>query len=102
MPQPSSCLRRVASPSCLDAGTCCFAQSSDRTHSSVLPITVALPVPALACLHGLPTVTEGEVIPLQTIIECLKQVTTGELPPNTRSGQSFIHDPKVVRLSLCP
>ena len=32
---------------------------------------------------------------LQTIIECLKQVTTGELPPNTRSGQSFIHDPKV-------
>ena len=31
---------------------------------------------------------------LQTIIECLKQATTGELPPNTRSGQSFIHDPK--------
>lgn len=21
--------------------------------------------------------------------------TTGDLPPNTRSGQSFIHDPKV-------
>lgn len=32
----------------------------------------------------------------QTIIECLKQVCTGELPPNTRSGQSFIHDPKVL------
>ena len=32
---------------------------------------------------------------MQTIIECLKQATTGELPPNTRSGQSFIHDPKV-------
>lgn len=31
-----------------------------------------------------------------TIIECLKQVCTGELPPNTRSGQSFIHDPKVA------
>lgn len=31
----------------------------------------------------------------QTIIECLKQVTTGELPPNTRSGQAFIHDPRV-------
>lgn len=31
----------------------------------------------------------------QTIIECLKMATTGDLPPNTRSGQSFIHDPKV-------
>ena len=34
---------------------------------------------------------------LQTIIECLKQACTGELPPNTRSGQSFIHDPKVCK-----
>jgi hypothetical protein len=32
---------------------------------------------------------------LQTVIECLKMACTGELPPNTRSGQSFIHDPKV-------
>ncbi|KAK9845615.1 hypothetical protein WJX84_004608 [Apatococcus fuscideae] len=31
-----------------------------------------------------------------TIIECLKQACTGALPPNTRSGQSFIHDPKVA------
>eukprot|EP00798_Chlamydomonas_sp_ICE-L_P012325 gene12325-15495_t len=31
-----------------------------------------------------------------TVIECLKQACTGELPPNTRSGQSFIHDPKVA------
>ncbi len=31
---------------------------------------------------------------MQTIIECLKQACTGELPPNTRNGQSFIHDPK--------
>ena len=30
----------------------------------------------------------------QTVIECLKQACTGALPPNTRSGQSFIHDPK--------
>ncbi|GJT13526.1 DNA repair protein RAD50, partial [Tanacetum coccineum] len=29
-----------------------------------------------------------------TIIECLKLSCTGELPPNARSGQSFIHDPK--------
>lgn len=32
---------------------------------------------------------------LQTIIECLKLSCTGELPPNARSGHSFIHDPKV-------
>ncbi|PSC68536.1 DNA repair RAD50 [Micractinium conductrix] len=32
-----------------------------------------------------------------TVIECLKMACTGELPPNTRSGQSFIHDPKVAR-----
>ncbi|KAJ3675731.1 hypothetical protein LUZ60_004773 [Juncus effusus] len=31
-----------------------------------------------------------------TIIECLKLSCTGELPPNSRSGQSFIHDPKVA------
>lgn len=31
-----------------------------------------------------------------TIIECLKLSCTGELPPNVRSGQSFIHDPKVA------
>ncbi|KMT14828.1 hypothetical protein BVRB_3g065520 isoform B [Beta vulgaris subsp. vulgaris] len=31
-----------------------------------------------------------------TIIECLKLACTGELPPNARSGQSFIHDPKVA------
>lgn len=37
---------------------------------------------------------------LQTIIECLKMACTGELPPNTRSGQSFIHDPKVERQCL--
>jgi DNA repair protein RAD50 len=34
--------------------------------------------------------------PPQTIIECLKMACTGELPPNTRNGQSFIHDPKVA------
>ncbi|KAL2530181.1 DNA repair protein RAD50 [Forsythia ovata] len=31
-----------------------------------------------------------------TIIECLKVACTGELPPNARSGHSFIHDPKVA------
>ena len=35
------------------------------------------------------------VLHLQTIIECLKLSCTGELPPNARSGHSFIHDPKV-------
>lgn len=31
-----------------------------------------------------------------TIIESLKHACTGELPPNSRSGQSFVHDPKVA------
>jgi len=31
-----------------------------------------------------------------TIIECLKMASTGDLPPNVRSGQNFIHDPKVA------
>jgi hypothetical protein len=33
---------------------------------------------------------------LQTIIECLKLSCTGELPPNSRSGHTFVHDPKVI------
>lgn len=35
-----------------------------------------------------------------TVIECLKQATTGSLPPNCRNGQSFIHDPQ-VRCCAC-
>ncbi|KAK4689016.1 DNA repair protein RAD50, partial [Tremellales sp. Uapishka_1] len=30
-----------------------------------------------------------------TIIECLKYVTTGDLPPNTKGG-AFVHDPKMA------
>ena len=33
----------------------------------------------------------------QTIIECLKHAVTGEWPPNSHAGKSFIHDPKVGR-----
>ena len=32
---------------------------------------------------------------LQTIIECLKMATTGDLPPNCRSGQAFVNDPNI-------
>ncbi|KAF2865102.1 DNA repair protein-like protein rad50 [Massariosphaeria phaeospora] len=31
-----------------------------------------------------------------TIIECLKYATTGELPPNSKTGGAFIHDPKLI------
>ncbi|KAK4626999.1 DNA repair protein RAD50 [Fulvia fulva] len=31
-----------------------------------------------------------------TIIECLKYVTTGELPPNAAKGASFVHDPSMA------
>ncbi|KAH7138357.1 DNA repair protein rad50 [Dendryphion nanum] len=30
-----------------------------------------------------------------TVIECLKYATTGELPPNSKTGGAFIHDPKL-------
>uniref|UniRef100_A0A5K3F6G3 Zinc-hook domain-containing protein n=1 Tax=Mesocestoides corti TaxID=53468 RepID=A0A5K3F6G3_MESCO len=32
-----------------------------------------------------------------TIIECLKYAITGESPPGSRNGASFIHDPKLTR-----
>ena len=32
----------------------------------------------------------------KTIIECLKYACTGELPPNCKNGQAFIHDTKVA------
>ena len=35
------------------------------------------------------------LIHIQTIIECLKYVTTGDQPPNTKGG-AFVHDPKVL------
>ncbi|XP_076362721.1 DNA repair protein rad50 [Tachypleus tridentatus] len=31
-----------------------------------------------------------------TVIECLKYVTTGDMPPNCGRGGSFVHDPKVA------
>jgi DNA repair protein RAD50 len=34
-----------------------------------------------------------------TIIECLKYSCTGTLPPGSKSGQSFIHDPKLADLT---
>ena len=44
-------------------------------------------------------------ISLQTVIECLRYVTTGDQPPNTKGG-AFVHDPKVsiihISLSLYP
>ena len=36
-----------------------------------------------------------------TIIECLKYLTTGALPPDSHSGQSFVHDPRVRSTLLC-
>jgi len=38
---------------------------------------------------------------MQTIIECLKYITTGELPPGAKTGGAFIHDPRVPNL-CCP
>lgn len=39
---------------------------------------------------------EADSSPLsQTIIECLKYATTGDLPPNTKGG-AFVHDPAMA------
>ena len=32
----------------------------------------------------------------QTIIECLKMATTGDLPPGCRGGQAFVNDPNAL------
>lgn len=34
-----------------------------------------------------------------TIIECLKYALTGEMPPGSDKGKTFVHDPKVFRSS---
>jgi len=33
---------------------------------------------------------------LQTIIECLKYITTGDMPPNGKGG-AFVYDPNIAR-----
>ncbi|XP_017054346.1 DNA repair protein RAD50 [Drosophila ficusphila] len=36
-----------------------------------------------------------------TIIECLKYALTGECPPGSDRGKSFVHDPKIFGLNEC-
>ena len=36
------------------------------------------------------------LVTLQTIIECLKYTTTGDMPPNSKGG-AFVHDPDIAR-----
>ncbi|KAF9731038.1 hypothetical protein PMIN01_10996 [Paraphaeosphaeria minitans] len=47
-------------------------------------------------IHSHPPRTWQLTIHLQTIIECLKYATTGELPSNSKTGGAFIHDPKLT------
>jgi DNA repair protein RAD50 len=39
-------------------------------------------------------IASKQLTEIQTIIECLKYATTGDLPPNSKGG-AFIHDPKL-------
>ena len=36
------------------------------------------------------------LVTLQTIIECLKYITTGDYPPNSKGG-AFVYDPDIAR-----
>jgi DNA repair protein RAD50 len=36
-----------------------------------------------------------------TVIECLKYALTGEVPPGSGRGQSFVHDPKIYQSVEC-
>lgn len=59
-------------------------RSFDNTHSEA--IQFFSPLTLVVGLNG-----SGKT----TIIECLKYVTTGMLPPNSKGG-AFIHDPKLA------
>ena len=37
---------------------------------------------------------------LQTIIEALNYITTGDMPPNSK-GAAFVFDPKVISIMQC-
>jgi DNA repair protein RAD50 len=56
-------------------------------HRSAMSIEFKAPLTLIVGMNG-----SGKT----TIIECLKFVTSGELPPNSDKGQSFIHDPKMA------
>ena len=36
------------------------------------------------------------LLKFQTIIECLKCIITGDMPPNSNKGRAFVHDPKIA------
>ncbi len=40
-------------------------------------------------------------VSLQTIIEALNYITTGDMPPNSK-GAAFVFDPKVIELNAVP
>jgi DNA repair protein RAD50 len=42
-----------------------------------------------------PRIEQSRLTCAQTIIESLKYATTGELPPNSKTGGAFIHDPRL-------
>ncbi|GIZ42528.1 hypothetical protein CKM354_000579200 [Cercospora kikuchii] len=62
----------------------CGIRSFD--HKNTIAIEFKAPLTLIVGVNG-----SGKT----TIIECLKYVTAGELPPNCANGQSFVHDPKM-------
>jgi DNA repair protein RAD50 len=61
-------------------------RSFDNTHTETIQFT-----PPLTLIVG--TNGSGKT----TIIECLKFATSGEMPPNSRAGGAFVHDPNLAQ-----
>jgi DNA repair protein RAD50 len=72
--------------SCIDKLSILGIRSFDNARAETMHFT-----PPLTLIVG--TNGSGKT----TIIECLKYATTGETPPNSKTGGAFIHDPNLAQ-----
>jgi DNA repair protein RAD50 len=72
--------------SCIDKLSILGVRSFDNTRAETIHFT-----PPLTLIVG--TNGSGKT----TIIECLKFATTGDMPPNSKVGGAFVHDPNLAQ-----
>ena len=78
-------------------GVRCYAPGEDQR----VVITFQTPLTVIFGANGTGKTVNSKTMhlhysTLQTIIECLKYITTGDMPPNSRGG-AFVHDPNIAR-----